>query len=296
MKKLIYAVLALVLIACGPETTETQNGTSISYIKKGNGESPVDSLVSMFYIRYTTEDGKVMMESEQPMPLKIDVSNPVPQGELFEVLKLLETGDSVHFQLVASELFQNTFRAPIPDSIPSTSNIQFQISYVEQLTEAEYFEQAAAKAAAAAEKQLVIDAEIIDTYLADNGVEAQTTESGLRYVITEEGSGPTPEDGQMVHVDYTGWVLNGDYFDSSNKEVAMEKGLFNQARQYEPYAFPLGQGQVIKGWDEGIALLNKGAKARLYIPSTLGYGSSNRSQIIKANSILVFDVELVDIE
>ena len=76
----------------------------------------------------------------------------------------------------------------------------------------------------------------------------------------------------------------------------MEKGLYDERREpYQPYTFPLGQGQVIKGWDEGIALLNEGSKARLYIPSPLGYGSRDRSPIIRANSILVFDVELVEV-
>lgn len=297
MKKLTYIIIALITVACGGGSFTTEGGTEVSYLKEGNGDLPVDSLVSMFKIRYTTEDGKVMMESEEAMPLKIDPNSGLDQGELFNVLTQLKTGDSVSFGITASELFEKTFRAPLPDSIAPDSKIQFQIAYIEQLTEDGYFEMMTKKVSAAAEKQLVIENEILDTYMAENNIEASVTESGLRYVITEEGNGPKPSTGQMVSVNYTGWILNGDYFDSSDKEVAMEKGLYDERREpYQPYTFPLGQGQVIKGWDEGIALLNEGSKARLYIPSPLGYGSSNRSPIIKANSILVFDVELVDVE
>lgn len=295
MKKLGYIVLALTLVACGGNSFQTEGGTTVTYLKKGSGESPVDSLVSMFRIKYTTEEGEIMMDEEEPLPLKIDPNNIANQGELLSCLTMLKTGDSVKFELVASELFENTFRAPLPDTIAPDSKIQFEITYVDQLTEDGYFEMVAKKAEEAASKQIIIDSEIIENYLAENNIEAEKTESGLRYVITEEGTGAKPEVGQMVSVDYTGWVLNGAYFDSSNEEIAKENGLYNERRPYGPYTFPLGQGQVIKGWDEAIALLNEGSKARIYIPSTLGYGSRDYSATIRANSILVFDVELVEI-
>lgn len=297
MKKIGYIVLATMLISCGSNSFTTENGTEVTYLRKGNGEKPVDSLVSMFRIKYTTQEGKVMMDADEPMPLKIDPKTGADQGELFNIFTLLETGDSVSFNLVASELFEKTFRAPLPDSIAPESMIKFQITYTDQMSEEEYFDMVAKKAEEAASKQIIIDTEILDNYLAENEIAAEKTESGIRYVITEEGNGPTAQPGQTVSVNYTGWVLNGSHFDSSIKEIAMEKGLYDQRREpYEPYTFPLGQGQVIKGWDEGIALLNKGAKARLYIPSTLAYGSRDRSPVIKANSILVFDVELVDVK
>ncbi|MEP0984599.1 FKBP-type peptidyl-prolyl cis-trans isomerase [Ekhidna sp.] len=297
MKKIGYIVLATLLISCGSNSFTTEKGTEVTYLKKGNGEQPIDSLVSMFRIKYTTEEGKVMMDADEPMPLKIDPKTGADQGELFNIFTLLETGDSVSFSLLASELFEKTFRAPLPDSIAPESMIKFEIAYTDQMSEEEYFDMVAKKAEEAASKQIIIDTEILDNYLAENNIETEKTESGIRYTITEEGNGPTAEPGQIVSVNYTGWVLNGSHFDSSIKEIAMEKGLYDERREpYEPYTFPLGQGQVIKGWDEGIALLNKGAKARLYIPSTLAYGSRDRSPVIKANSILVFDVELVDVK
>ncbi|MEO9872835.1 FKBP-type peptidyl-prolyl cis-trans isomerase [Ekhidna sp.] len=297
MRKIGYIVIAVLFAACGTSSFETESGVTVTYLKKGNGDQPVDSLVSMFIIKSTTEDGKVVMDNADPIPLKIDPTNAQDQGELFQILPLLKTGDSVSFDLAASEFFQKTFRAPLPDSIAPESKINFQVKYVDQLTEEGYFDMVAKKAEEAASKQIVIDNQIIDDYLIENGIDAAKTESGLRFVMTEEGTGSKPTPGQQVSVNYTGWVLNGDYFDSSNKEVAMENGIYNERREpYVPYSFPLGQGEVIKGWDEGIALLNEGGKARLYIPSTLGYGSSNRSAVIKANSILVFDVELVEVK
>ena len=294
MKKLGYIILATTLIACGTNTFQTKSGTTVTYLQKSDGETPVDSLISMFRIKYTTEEGEVMVDADEPIPLKIDPNDTANQGELLEILTKLRTGDSVGFELVASGLFEKTFRAPLPDSIAPDSKIKFQIAYVDQLTEQGYFDMVAKKAEEVAARQIVTDNEILDSYLVENTIEASKTESGLRYVITEEGDGFKPQDGETVSVNYTGWTLNGDYFDSNSKEIAIEKGLYDERREpYAPYTFTLGQGEVIKGWDEGIALLNEGGKARIYVPSTLAYGSRDRSPIIRANSILVFDVELV---
>ncbi|MDQ3049243.1 MAG: FKBP-type peptidyl-prolyl cis-trans isomerase [Bacteroidota bacterium] len=107
-----------------------------------------------------------------------------------------------------------------------------------------------------------------------------TTLSGLKYVITQQGTGPKPVTGKMVAVHYTGYLTDGTKFDSS-----VDRG--------EPIKFPIGTGKVIKGWDEGIAMLNTGSKARLIIPSELGYGTEGYPPLIPASSTLIFDVELV---
>jgi FKBP-type peptidyl-prolyl cis-trans isomerase len=90
----------------------------------------------------------------------------------------------------------------------------------------------------------------------------------------------------MVSVGYTGSTLDGKEFDSSYK---------NPQTNGKPIEFPIGQGAVIRGWDEGIALLNKGSKATFLIPSTMAYGPQEQAKI-PANSVLRFDVELVDIK
>lgn len=110
------------------------------------------------------------------------------------------------------------------------------------------------------------------------------TESGLKYVITEENpSGEQPELGKTVSVHYEGRLMDGTVFDSSFK-------------RNQPIEFQLGQRRVIAGWDEGIALIKKGEKATLVIPPDLGYGPRGAGGVIPPNAYLVFDVELVDIK
>ncbi|MDO6758785.1 peptidylprolyl isomerase [Tamlana sp. 2_MG-2023] len=109
------------------------------------------------------------------------------------------------------------------------------------------------------------------------------TDSGLRYQIIQKGDGAKAEKGKTVSVHYKGQLSDGTVFDSSYKRNA-------------PIDFPLGMGQVISGWDEGIQLLNVGDKARFVIPSHLGYGSRGAGGVIPADATLVFDVELMDVK
>ena len=109
------------------------------------------------------------------------------------------------------------------------------------------------------------------------------TQSGLEYIEVEAGTGAQAKAGSVVSVHYTGKFQDGKVFDSS-----ISRG--------EPITFPLGKGNVIKGWDEGIALMKVGGKAQLVIPPNLAYGEKGAGGVIPPNATLVFDVELVSIK
>ena len=107
--------------------------------------------------------------------------------------------------------------------------------------------------------------------------------SGLQYYIMEEGEGEMPKSGQIVTVHYTGTLVDGSKFDSSYD-------------RNEPFCFELGEGRVIKGWDEGVALMKIGSKTKFFIPPNLGYGERGAGNIIPPNATLIFEVELISIQ
>ncbi len=113
--------------------------------------------------------------------------------------------------------------------------------------------------------------------------DTNTTSSGLKYILIEKGNGPKAENGKQVEVHYTGYLPDGKKFDSSRDRNA-------------PIAFVLGEGKVIKGWDEGIALMNVDDKLQLIIPPELGYGKRGAGDVIPPDATLIFDVELISVE
>jgi peptidylprolyl isomerase len=110
----------------------------------------------------------------------------------------------------------------------------------------------------------------------------ESTESGLRYYDLEVGDGPVPQDGQIVAVHYTGWLEDGFKFDSS-----LDRG--------QPFSFVLGAGQVIPGWDEGLATMKVGGQRQLVIPPELAYGEQGAGGVIPPNATLIFEVELLEV-
>ena len=168
---------------------------------------------------------------------------------------------------------------PVEDVVIETINIIRKGSEAKSFDAVEAFEEGRVLAAKAKEEAKAERAKLLEEV--SEGFEA--TESGLRYKITEENSGgKSPEAGNTVKVHYTGYLLDGTKFDSS-----VDRG--------EPIEFPVGTGRVIPGWDEAIMLLKTGEKASLVIPSELAYGTRAAGPI-PPNSILKFDVELIDVE
>lgn len=110
-----------------------------------------------------------------------------------------------------------------------------------------------------------------------------TTASGLKYTDLQVGEGTEAQSGKTVDVHYTGWLENGTKFDSSK-----DRG--------RPFSFSLGAGQVIRGWDEGVAGMKVGGKRKLTIPASLGYGARGAGGVIPPNATLIFEVELLGVK
>jgi FKBP-type peptidyl-prolyl cis-trans isomerase len=203
----------------------------------------------------------------------------------------------------ADMLFKST-KNKKPDFIKSGDKVQYfvklvsvktkdQVQKEQQAAFTKQMQEQMEKQKKDAAKQLINDDKDLQAYFTKNHITPTKTASGLYYTIKEEGSGELPKTGDTIVMNYTGTLLDGTKFDS-NEDTAFH--------HVSPFQFSLGKGQVIKGWDEGVALLKTGAKATLYIPSPMAYGSQARPggganpKGIPANSILLFDVQLISMK
>ncbi len=265
----------------GSKFKTTDSGLKYKFIEKYNGRIAPDigKLMSL-RMNYGTEDTLFFNSNETPakvmvLPMKASAF----PGDFYEMMEIMHLGDSVAFYVDAASFFTKTAEYPhVPDFATEVDKLLFHVKIMKIQTEEEIELEKEAKILELKEGE----AAIIANYLSENNISTQATESGLYIIIEEEGKGPKPQKGDKVKVHYSGFLFDGTKFDSS-----VDRG--------QPFEFPIGQGRVIKGWDEGIAMLNVGTKAKLIIPSNLAYGERGAGNQIEAYTPLIFDVELLDI-
>ncbi|SHL48426.1 FKBP-type peptidyl-prolyl cis-trans isomerase [Chitinophaga jiangningensis] len=276
MKKHNYllaaAALGMFLASCGGGVKKTPSGIEYIVHKSGNGAQLKIGDTALMNVTQKINDSLLGTSREVVgAPIPVLVSKPTDKFDLMEGIALLHEGDSA------------TFFIPW-DSLPPMQRPQFgkkgdklKITFAVE-----------GKFSAAAQKEK--DEKLIKEYLEKNKINATKNAEGVYVAVKEEGTGATPNAGDTVYVHYTGKLTSGKVFDSS-QDSTLRPGM-----PLEPIKFPLGRGFVIKGWDAGLAGLKKGSKATLVIPSTLAYGLQGSPPAIPGNSILVFDVQLVDIK
>ncbi|MFC2100483.1 FKBP-type peptidyl-prolyl cis-trans isomerase [Bacteroidota bacterium] len=200
---------------------------------------------------------------------------------------MMAVGDSAAFLISADSFFlKSVGLQQMPEFAPAGSMLEFHFK-MNSLQSKEDFEAEQQKLQAEQQKMLAEmkakEDQDFKNYLEMNKITTKPTESGLIYIETVKGTGQKAAAGSKVKVHYTGTLLDGTKFDSS-----LDRGT--------PLEFQLGAGQVIKGWDEGISMMNVGGKAKLVIPSAIGYGERGAGNVIPPYAPLVFDVELVGVE
>ena len=223
------------------------------------------------------------------------LEEPLFAGDFFEGLAMMHKGDSASFIVNIDSTFRTFFgRSEIPEEFKSKDVMRFDVRLDGFYTDSEYMAKIAEESWKAVLERInnmknsypqetAMAEEEMRNYFAKKHIDAQPTETGLVYVMNSVGDGVKPVDGQIVSVHYTGRLINGKVFDSSVKRG-------------EPIQFPIGAGQVILGWDEGIKLMSKGEKGVLYLPYYLAYGDRAAGENIPAFSNMIFEVELIDIK
>lgn len=216
------------------------------------------------------------------------------QGGHNEAFLMMHEGDHAVFGIAADSVAKFLEPTQMPQGYKPNQNmrIYYDIHLTHILTK-EDIAQREAQYMAEMTKMQEAETELIKQYIADNKITVKPTASGMYVVVKKPGSGKKAENGSTVSVYYAGRLLNGKLFDTNIESEARKEG--RMGGHFQPFAFTIGQRSVIKGWEEGITGLSKGAKATLIIPSSMAYGASGAGKDIPPFSPLVFDVEIVSV-
>ncbi len=264
MKNLLYLIILIAVNQSSAQVVKlkvneefvTSNNIKIQLTKQGKGKSlNKGDKVKVHYKGYLV-DGRVFdssLERNQPFEFVLGMNQVIAGWD--QSFLFLKVGDQAKITIPPDFGYGDT---PMP-KIPAGSYLVFDVEIIEVFKDF-------------APKQFTT-----------KGKKILTSPSGLQYCVLKQGEGAKAEKGKTVEVHYTGFLENGDIFDSS-----VLKG--------QPISFRLGAGMVISGWDEGIANLNAGGMALLSIPYELAYGESGRPPLIPPMARLIFNVELISVK
>jgi FKBP-type peptidyl-prolyl cis-trans isomerase len=252
---------------------KTENGLYYHFhVENATSHVAVNNEIIAMVMTIRTETDSVVQEAKQITTM---MQSPKFKGDIFEALSLMHEGDSATFIIKARQYYNMYNYGQIPSFVKDEKTMLWFTLKIDSIISFEKYQSATIMNQQAAEFKT------IEAYLQQNNITASSLPSGLLWREIKAGKGNTPQPGQVCVVHYTGKLLDGAVFDSSIGR--------------DPFSFQLGTGQVIPGWDEGVALMKKGSKATLIIPSHLGYGERGAGTI-PAHSPLVFEVELLDIK
>ena len=278
----LFIIVTIFFSSCTNNVKELENGVSLKYFKNGSGDFVENGEIIMFNLLYYDNEGNEQFRSQPNEPVLQQKDSLWENIPFLNVISTLKEGDSVFFQLSLDQFLGFIPGASYPDSLGSEL-MSFYAGIEDIMTREEfenYQKEQYEKMKMNDDQQLSIDLELIDNYLKENNIDATKTSSGLHYIITKMGTGENAASGDNVTLHYTGMLLDGEKFDSS-------------LDRNQPFSFQLGQGMVIRGWDEGITYFNKGSEGTLYIPSSLGYGHSGAGGAIPQNAILIFEIQVL---
>ncbi|WP_209147488.1 MULTISPECIES: FKBP-type peptidyl-prolyl cis-trans isomerase [Chitinophaga] len=262
---------ALALASCGKSgPKKTPGGIAFTIEKAGKGEKlKKGDTVLVHFASYLNDSLLMSSRQQQGSALPLVITESRDKYDLMDGFAMLTEGDSAVFVLPVDSMPQMPPMAKKGD-----------VMKVAFVVESKY---AAAKQNAQEEKEIA-------EYIQKNNLKTTKSPKGVHIAVTQEGTGAQAKAGDEVTVNYTGKLMDGTKFDS-NVDSTIRPGM-----PLEPLKFNVGEGRVIPGWDDALAQLKKGSKATLVIPSSLAYGLQGSGPIIKPNSILVFDVELLDVK
>lgn len=273
--QIVLVSMVLLLFQCKPDEFLTHSsGLQYKFVQT-NKENPQAFTNDVLFLkmRVTNSDGNLL---EEVPPFRIILNKPShPGGSIEDALGLMHKGDSAIFLINANNYFIHSKQTTLPEGLNSEGNLVFYIKLIDIIPKEDYEK----------ERQIALlsdkreEERLLTVYLQEHNITDEPTLSGLYFIELEKGAGSRPTPGKEVTVHYRGTFINGQVFDSSYK-------------RNKTFTFRFGVGEVIQGWDEGIARMQEGGKYKLIIPSYLAYGDESVGPV-PPYSTLIFEIELL---
>jgi peptidylprolyl isomerase len=261
MSLVVLVTLSLVVLlgACGPseKTITTGSGLQYTVIEEGDGSAPEEGDIVAVHYRGTLEDETEFDNSyDRGEPFQFPLGRGMVIPGWDEGIALMKEGGKAKLVIPPDLAYGERGAGGV---VPPNATLIFEVELIS------------------------VRPGSPDAATEINEEDYVVMESGLKYSDLEVGDGPSPEAGQSVAVHYTGWLEDGTKFDSS-----LDRG--------QPFSFVIGTGQVIRGWDEGVATMKVGGKRQLVIPPEMAYGERGAGGVIPPNATLIFEVELLEVQ
>lgn len=301
------AVMAIAFASCKsgddrfPGFEKTETGIYYKMHKEGDATKPVQEgdVVFISQVMYTDKDSllfdsKKMLQPGEPYAVKVGA--PMYAGDMFDAMKMMHLGDSMTFCLNAKDMWDKAYKQPLPEFLDSTSYLKYSIKIdsiysKEKVAEIEKQQNEMRQQQMAVEQEMMKEYEAKEDSLLQSALKkfkmtGKPTASGLYFSETKKGTGPKLKNGDVVEVNYTGMLVNGVVFDSSEGHpdaFVVKVGSMEQGER------------VIDAWTEALLMMSPGSKAKIVSPSKLAYGPYG-SGPIPPYAPLYFEMEVVGIK
>lgn len=303
MKKIFrLTVLAMACVslfaACNKNNFKKTDNGLLYRFETVNNEGDQPQIGDVLVVELTWRLDSTVLFSNVGKPDRLmQVRQDMFKGDINEGLLMMHKGDKATFAIPADSIAKFMQPNQMPPSFQQGTDQKYyyEISLVDIVTREE-LEQEQANFVEEMNKRQAEEPALIAQYIKDNNITVKPTASGLYVIVRKKGNGPKVEAGKDVSIDYTGRLLDGTVFDSSREADALEAGLVQQGRKYEPLSYKVGAQPLIKGWDEGVMGQTEGSEITLVIPSEIAYGSRGSGKDILPFTPLVFDLTILEVK
>jgi len=295
---MFLSLAAIGLASCNGGFKQGDGGLLYNiHTSKGGAKIKEGDFISLNMVVKTDGDSVLNSTYESGQPTRMAMPKPQAKGDVVAGIGLLGEGDSATFKIASDSIFKGGqqrppgFKSKYLVFVVKVEKVIAKGALNEQVFRGRVMDYIKSQGDALKAQEPAK----IKKYIADHNLTLTKTASGLQYVITTPGTGEKPAVGDTAVVNYTGKMVSGKVFDTSIKAEALKAKIpVDPMRQFAPIRIPVGQAKVIPGWDEGLQLLNKGAKAIFIIPSDIAYKDQGIGPI-GPYSPLVFEMEMVDV-